>query len=363
MTTGLATKPSTPAPPPSPSSNFLSSARRGSGRAASSSRSSRSWRCSRAHQGHDPHPAEHLQPGGAEQLHPDPGHRHGDRDHRRAHRPVRRIGRRVHRRAGRRLHRATGPAGLAGCAAGPGNRGRRRRLAGVLGRLLRHPGLHRHSGRNAHLPRRHPAGAGQQADLPVPGQLPEHLRRLRRRARRVHQCPCVPRRRRGRSVHPAAGRGLRRRADLDPDPHQGRAGQIPPERRLQRGFRRPHGHRRRGDHVLRAAAVEVQGTALRAVHPGHPGAGLLGGDEQVGFRPSCVRHRRQPARRRTVRHQGQGRDLLGLRQHGRAGRARRDRLRRPAQPGEPDQRRRRSNSTPSPPRSSAAPPSPAGSAG
>ena len=80
-------------------------------------------------------------------------------------------------------------------------------LAGLLGRLLRYSGLHRHPGRNADLPRRNPAGAGQQADLAVPGRLPQHLRRLRRRARRVYRCPRIPRRRRGRPVHPAAGRG------------------------------------------------------------------------------------------------------------------------------------------------------------
>ena len=53
-----------------------------------------------------------------------------------------------------------------------GNHRRRpdRRLAGVLGGLRRHTGVHRHAGRHAHLPRADPDGAEQRADHPVPGR-------------------------------------------------------------------------------------------------------------------------------------------------------------------------------------------------
>ena len=365
MTTDVSRKPSTPAPPPSPTSNFLSSAKRGLGQSGifiaflailASVRD--------PHQGHHSHPAEHLQPGGAEQLHPDPGHRHGHRDHRRTHRSVGRVGRRIHRRAGRRLHRPDGPTGLAGCAAGPRYRRRRRRLAGILGRLLRHSRLHRHAGRNAHLPRRHHAGAEQQADLALPGQLPEHFRGLRRRTRRVRRGSRVPRRRRGRPVHPAPGCGLRGGADLDPGPHQSGQGEIPPERRVPPALSSPAW----SSPVWRSCTSSCSCRSSRDCRTCCSSSRssslvVLRRDEPLGLRSACVRHRRQSARRRTVRHQGQAGDLLGLRQHGSARRAGRHRVRRPAQPGEPHERHGPSNSTPSPRRSSAAPRSPAVSAG
>ena len=48
----------------------------------------------------------------------------------------------------------------------------RRRLAGLLGRLRRHPGVHRDPRRHAAVPRPHPAGAGQHLALAVPGRVP-----------------------------------------------------------------------------------------------------------------------------------------------------------------------------------------------
>ena len=64
-------------------------------------------------------------------------------------------------------------------------RGRRagRRLAGLLGRLRRHPRVHRDAGGHAHLPRSHARRARQLADHRlVPGGVPQPRQRLLRRA-------------------------------------------------------------------------------------------------------------------------------------------------------------------------------------
>ena len=67
-----------------------------------------------------------------------------------------------------------------------------RRLAGVLGRLRRHPGVHRDPRRHAAVPRPDPAGARQHLALAVPGGVQQGRQRLpqrparRRRLRRLH---------------------------------------------------------------------------------------------------------------------------------------------------------------------------------
>ena len=68
----------------------------------------------------------------------------------------------------RRLHRQHGDAVVAGHPVGDPRRRLDRRLAGLLGGLCRHAGVHRHPGRHADLPRADPDGAEQRADHPVP---------------------------------------------------------------------------------------------------------------------------------------------------------------------------------------------------
>ena len=61
-----------------------------------------------------------------------------------------------------------GMAVVAGHHRGDPRRRPDRRLAGLLGGLRRHAGVHRHPGRHADLPRADPDGAEQRADHPVP---------------------------------------------------------------------------------------------------------------------------------------------------------------------------------------------------
>ena len=109
----------------------------------------------------------------------DPRDRHGDGHHRRPHRPVGRIGRRLRRR------RAPGvfavhmglPWWLA-IILSLADRRARRRLAGLLDRLRRHPGVHRDAGRHAHLPRPRARRARQRQHRLVPGRVPRARQRL-----------------------------------------------------------------------------------------------------------------------------------------------------------------------------------------
>ena len=142
---------------------------------------------------HPAAPAEHLQPRRAERLHPRSGDRHGHGHHRGPHRPVGRLGRGVRRRLLRRVRRQAGAArGGSRCVLSLAHRRARRRLAGILGRLRRHPGVHRDARGHAHLPRARARRARQREHRLVPDGVPRarqrvHLRRLRRdRSRSVH---------------------------------------------------------------------------------------------------------------------------------------------------------------------------------
>ena len=124
--------------------------------------------------------AEHLQHRRAELLHPDPRHRDDPDHHRRAHRPVGGLGGGRHRGD---LGRADGEPGRAVAAGGARDhrRGRvDRRVPGLLDRLLRHPGVHRHAGGDARVPRGHAHRAGQPGHRPVPRRRPHAVQRLRR---------------------------------------------------------------------------------------------------------------------------------------------------------------------------------------
>ena len=124
----------------------------------------------------------------AERLHPDPRHRHGDGDHRRAHRPVGRLGERLRRCLGRTGHGALGPALADGDPARPGPRHPRRHVAGLLGGLHRHPGVHRHPGRHAPVPRPGPDDPRRPVDPGARG-LPEDRQRLPARHGSEHRVP------------------------------------------------------------------------------------------------------------------------------------------------------------------------------
>ena len=87
-------------------------------------------------------------------VHPDPRDRHGDRDHRRAHRPVGRVGGRAHRRRSPPSSSSrTATRGGSACSPGSASALAGRDLAGLLGRLRRDPGVHRDPGRHAAVPR------------------------------------------------------------------------------------------------------------------------------------------------------------------------------------------------------------------
>ena len=75
-----------------------------------------------------------------------------------------------------------GPAVVAGDHPVARGRSAGRRLAGVLDRLRRHPGVHRDAGRHAHLPRARARGARQPEHRLVPGGVP-------RARQRLHQLP------------------------------------------------------------------------------------------------------------------------------------------------------------------------------
>ena len=105
-------------------------------------------------------------------LHPGPGHRHGARHHRRPHRPLGRFGRGVRRhRASPSSMRDWGLPWYVGILLGLVLGAARRRLAGLLDRLRRHPRLHRDAGRHAALPRRQPVRR-QVQHRPGPRRLP-----------------------------------------------------------------------------------------------------------------------------------------------------------------------------------------------
>ena len=73
-----------------------------------------------------------------------------------------------------------------------------RRVAGLLGRLCRHPGLHRDPRRHAHLPRARPGGAGQREHRQLPRGVPRPRERVHHRLVRRNRSRPVHARRRGR---------------------------------------------------------------------------------------------------------------------------------------------------------------------
>ena len=234
----------------------------------------------------------HHQP---ERVHPDPRHRDGHDHHRRPHRPVGRLGRRLRRRHQRRHDRAAG-AGPGGWASSSAVLRRRpgRRLAGLLGRLCRHPGLHRHAGRHADLPGADPDGPAERADHPVPAASTS--------TSAPASCPTSPGQLDVRDAdadprlrgHHRAGRhpGMRER---------GQAGQVRARGRAARLVHRQGGVHRglHPGHHLRAGQLPRH--ADRPGDPGRAGARLHHRDEQLRLRPPHLRPRRQPAGRRSCR--------------------------------------------------------------
>ena len=197
------------------------------------------------HQRHPAAPAEHLQPGRAERVHPRARDRHGDGHHRRPHRPVGRIGRGLRRRLFRRVRRAMGPAMVALGHPLARHRRARRRVAGLLDRLRRHPSVHRDPGGHAHLPRARPGRARQREHRLVPGRVPRARQRLPHgRVRRVRARPAHARRRRARDHrhHRAAGA------------HPSRPPEVRPGRRAHGMVHHQARARLGGDRLLRLLA-------------------------------------------------------------------------------------------------------------
>ncbi len=120
-------------------------------------------------------PGDHAdqpdEPAQRQQLHPGAGHRHGDGDRRRPHRPVGRLGRGVRRHRRRDRDARLGHPVVGGHPARPGPRRGVWRHPGRLRGLRRHPRLHRDAGRLHVLPRREPVRR-QVADRPGTQGLP-----------------------------------------------------------------------------------------------------------------------------------------------------------------------------------------------
>ncbi|CAA9262465.1 MAG: L-arabinose ABC transporter, permease protein AraH, partial [uncultured Blastococcus sp.] len=275
-------------------------------------------------------PRQHHQHRPPVLLHPGAGDRHGPGDHRRPHRPVGRIGGRAHRRG---LGRPGDPAGLpvvGGHARRPRCRPGGRRMAGLLGGLRRHPRVHRDPRRHARVPRPHAAGARQHLALAVRRALHRRRQWLPQRAAGWQRL---------RRLHAADRRRGRRRLRGQRFPHAAGPDQVRAAGGVLPAVRGPRGGRRCGRHVLRLAAGARARPADRADHPRRPDHHLRGDLQPHRVRPSDLRHRRQPGRGAAVRRQGEGRQLLDLREHGFPGRRRRDHLllalqRRPAVGGQ-----------------------------
>ena len=194
-----------------------------------------------------------------------------------------------------------------------------RRLAGLLGRVLRHPGVHRHAGRHAAVPGADPDRPRQPGHRPVPGRGPHPVQRLHRGLPGQHRARPARRRR---PVQPAGRRWSRWPASWSPSGAPG-----PPGCATSRRSTRCRCSSLKI--VLAAVVRDVRGRAagpvpepaLGAGAARRPGDRLLGADQPGGVRPADLRRRRQPAGRDAVRRQGQVGGLLDLREHGRAGRA------------------------------------------
>ena len=197
------------------------------------------------HRRHPAAPAEHLEPGRAERVHPRARDRHGDGHHRRPHRPVGRIGRGLRRRLFRRVRRAMGPAVVALGHPLARHRRARRRLAGLLDRVRRHSGVHRDPGGHAHLPRARARRARQREHRLVPGRVPRARQRLRhRRVRRVRARSAHARRRRARDHRPHRAAGA----------HPSRPPEVRPGRRAHGVVHHQARARLGGDRLLRLRA-------------------------------------------------------------------------------------------------------------
>ena len=169
-----------------------------------------------------------------------------------------------------------------------------RRVAGLLGRLLRHPGVHRHAGRHAGVPRAHADRAGQPGHRPVPGRGPHAVQRLHRRATWATSgsarsaAPTCSRCWSGWSRWPAiVGHAVARPRGPD---------RLRPDRRRRcRCSSRRSSLAVAGRDVRRRAAGPVQEPAVGAGAARGPGPRLHAADQPGGVRPPHLRRRRQPA--------------------------------------------------------------------
>ena len=285
------------------------------------------------HRRHPAAPAEHLQPHRAERLHPRPRDRHGDGHHRGPHRPLGRVGRRLHRRGVRRLRREHGAALVA--RDHPVAAGRRpgRRLAGLLDRVRRHPGVHRDAGRHAHLPRARAGGARQ--------------RRTSARSRRSTARSAT-----------ASSRTSSAEYQVDPVTTGGSRSSRSsrwrsPQIRTRRGtpeygqdvepvglvHQQACARLRRRRLFLAYALAVFKGMPITLDPAGGPGAGLRHRDEphaSFGRHIYAIGGNRHAAE--LSRRQDPARRLLAVRQHGRARRARRPDLHRSPEPRRPEGR-------------------------
>ena len=204
-----------------------------------------------------------------------------------------------------------------GVLAALAHRPARRRLAGLLGGVRRHPRLHRDPGRHAALPRPDPAGARQHLAVAVPAGVP-------RGSPAASSTGC------------SAGTGYDAftlligaiavagyavsafRTRVGPDP-----------RTSSRWSRFPLFVARSWlvGAVVMAFAWQLAARprpADRADHPGRAGPRLRPGHQADRLRPAGLRHRRQPVGgARCPASRSEGRQLLDLRQHGLPGRGRR----------------------------------------
>ena len=230
-----------------------------------------------------------------------------------------------------------------------------RRLPGLLDRLLRHPGVHRHPGRHARVPRAHADGAGQPGHRPVPRRRPHAVQRLHRRASSATSASA-------RSAAPTCSRllvgagGGRRRSRSPQWRARARPARLRPGRRPVPGVRREDRRAPRWSSCSSSSQLaRFKNLPWVLVLLAALVVGVLAAHQPRGVRPPHLRRRRQPAGRRAVRRQGQVGHVLDLREHGRAGGAS------PASSSPAGSTRpgptagTPSSSTPSPRRSSAAP--------
>ncbi len=253
---------------------------------------------------------------------------------------------RLRRRLGRPGDGELEPALADGDPPRPGPRHPRRHVAGLLGGLHRHPGLHRHARRHAPLPRPGPDDPRRPVD-PGSRGLPEDRQRLPARDGAEHRVP-----------QPDTGAHAPR--DRVPDllraEEPRRAQEVRDERAADRGGRHQAGHLRRPAPGHRHAAGLLQGPSGGRPHPLRARHHLHLHHPAHRDRSLHLLGRRKPQRGRPVRREHQEGRLPGHGQHGPARRCRGHGLHRLPQRRQPQGRLSGSSSTPSPPCSSVARP-------